>query len=88
MEQNREPQNKTQVSMVNYYLTKGAQAYNGLKIVSLINGVGRTGLVHAKKMKLGHQLTPYTSINSNWTKNLNISYLIPYMSYPSGKYGQ
>ena len=34
--------------MVNLYLTKGEWAHNG-KIASLINDVGRTGLVHAKK---------------------------------------
>ena len=29
-------------------LTKAARAYNGAKTVSSINGVGKTGLVHAK----------------------------------------
>ena len=39
----------THVFRVSEYWTKGAGAYHGVKIVSSINGVGRTGLVHAKK---------------------------------------
>ena len=32
-------------------MTKKAKQYNGEKTVSSINGAGRTGLIHVKKLK-------------------------------------
>ena len=47
MEQNKSTPNP-HTFMVNYYLTKEAKTYNGVKIAYSINGVDKIGKIHAK----------------------------------------
>ena len=46
MEQNRKPRNKPM--SIQSIFDKGETAHNGVKTVSSINSVGRTGLVHGE----------------------------------------
>ena len=41
------------------------------RIISSINGIGKTGWPHGEKWNQTH-LIPWTKINPKWIKNLNI----------------
>ena len=58
--------------MVNYSSTKETRIDNGEKAVFLGSSVGKVGQMACKSIKLEYSLTPYTKINSEWLKDLNV----------------
>ena len=70
MKQNRKPRKQPTLLWELISMTKEARIYNGDKITSSINGVGKTVWPHAKESNW--TLTSCTQKNSKWIKDLNV----------------
>jgi hypothetical protein len=58
--------------MPTFFLTKAPKMYHGEKTASSTNVAWKSGYLPVKKLKVDPYLSPCTSINSKWIKDLNI----------------